>query len=65
MPNATTLDDQALAQMDHRPREVVGLARSGDVAAAQALLSELIRHGHLSGQDLQNCEDQIARARNG
>ena len=65
MSNATTLDSQALQQMDHRARQVVDLARAGDIAAAEGLLTELIRHGHLSGHDRQGCEDEIGRARNG
>lgn len=65
MTNATTLDSQARGQMDHRARQVVDLARAGDVAAAEALLTELIGSGHLSGQDRQNCEDEIGRARDG
>ena len=65
MTNATTLDSQARQQMDHRARQVVDFARAGDIAAAEGLLTELIRSGHLSGQDRQNCEDEIGRARGG
>ena len=65
MANATTLDSQALQQMDYQAQRIVGLARAGDIAAAEGLLTELISSGHLSGQDRQNCEDEIGRARGG
>ncbi len=65
MTNVTTLDSKARGQMDHQARQIVDLARAGDVAAAEALMTELIRSGHLSGQDRQGCEDEIGRARGG
>ena len=65
MPNATTLDSRARQQMDHQARQIVDLARAGDIADAEALMTELIRHGELSGQDRHSCEDEIGRAREG
>lgn len=63
MPTLTR--DDGYDAMDHQARQIVDLARAGDIAAAEALMTELIRHGELSGQDRQGCEDVIGRARDG
>lgn len=60
-----TLDREALQQMDRQAQQIVGLARAGQIAEAEARMTELVRHGELSGQDRQNCEDEIGRARGG
>lgn len=65
MTNETTLDSQALQQMDRQAQQIVGLARAGQIAEAEARMTGLVRSGHLSGQDRWNCEDEIARARDG
>lgn len=51
--------------MDHQARKLVDFAEAGDIAAAEGLLTELIRSGHLSGQDRKSCEDAVGRARVG
>lgn len=63
MTNA--LDHKALAQMDYRVRQIVGLAQTGDIAEAEARMIKLVRDGELSGQDRWDCEAEVARARNG
>lgn len=60
MPIAIATHDGGYSQMDHQAQQVVDLARAGDIAAASALMTELIRRGHLSGQDRQSCEEEVS-----
>ncbi len=63
MPIAIATHDGGYSQMDHQAQQTMDLARAGDVAAAQGNMTEMIRRGHLSGQDRQSCEQAIAQAR--
>ena len=58
-----TAKDDGYDAMDHQAQNLVDFADAGDIAAAEALLTELLRSGHLSGQDRQACEKAIAQAR--